>query len=96
MPSGAEAGFALCFHGGTRRDRGVPIASAGGRVLTFVGVGTTHADARTAAYAAVDACRLEGSQHRRDIGREVSEQTTAAPLSRPAAVPVPTAVSFAP
>jgi phosphoribosylamine--glycine ligase len=55
------------FHAGTKR-QGDAIVTAGGRVLTVVGRGPTHADARTRAYNAVSDIQFEGMQFRRDIG----------------------------
>ena len=55
------------FHAGTKR-QGDAIVTAGGRVLTVVGRGPTHADARTRAYNAVAEIQFEGMQFRRDIG----------------------------
>ncbi|MFI2754094.1 phosphoribosylamine--glycine ligase [Cellulomonas sp. P22] len=49
-------------------DAGV-LVSAGGRVLTVVGVGADLAAARTAAYAGVERIDLPGSHHRTDIAR---------------------------
>jgi phosphoribosylamine--glycine ligase len=67
-----DDGPTLCFHAGTR-----PIPdgyeTVGGRVVNFVGLGATLAEARDAAYRGVAGCALDGGQHRTDI---------AAPLSR--------------
>jgi phosphoribosylamine--glycine ligase len=49
------------------------LVSAGGRVLTVVGVGETIADARRAAYVAVDQVALAGSHHRTDIALAAAE-----------------------
>ncbi|MBD7918489.1 phosphoribosylamine--glycine ligase [Cellulomonas sp. Sa3CUA2] len=49
------------------------LVSAGGRVLSVVGVGETLAEARRAAYVAVDQVNLAGAQHRTDIALAVSE-----------------------
>jgi phosphoribosylamine--glycine ligase len=69
-PSGIDdAGPLLCFHAGTRRADDGSTASSGGRVATFVGVGTDLAAARAAAYEGVAGCRLEGGQHRADIAQ---------------------------
>ena len=58
---------AYVLHAGTSRaDDGVLVAS-GGRVLSVVALGATLAQARSRAYAAVDAVRLAGSHHRSDI-----------------------------
>jgi phosphoribosylamine--glycine ligase len=57
----------LVFHGGTRQVGG-ELHSAGGRVLTVVGRGTTFADAMTRAYAGVSCITFDGMHYRRDIG----------------------------
>ena len=57
----------LVFHAGTAEVDGV-ITANGGRVLNLVGIGKTVADARTRAYAAVDAIDWDGGFCRRDIG----------------------------
>jgi phosphoribosylamine--glycine ligase len=71
-PSGPDdGGPLLCFHAGTRRS-GHGYQAAGGRVATIVGLGSDLAAARAEAYRGVNGCRLEGGQHRTDIGaREV-------------------------
>jgi phosphoribosylamine--glycine ligase len=55
------------FHAGTRAEGG-RIVAAGGRVLTVCATGRTLAEARDAAYAAVDAIDWPGGFCRRDIG----------------------------
>jgi phosphoribosylamine--glycine ligase len=72
-PSGAgDAGPLLCFHAATLRAGDGSYESSGGRVVTMVGLGADLAEAREIAYRGVAACRLEGAQHRSDIGlREV-------------------------
>ena len=66
-----DDGPLLCFHAGTRRTPG-GFRSSGGRVVTWVGIGPDLASAREVAYRGVAGCRLEGEQHRSDIGlREV-------------------------
>jgi len=55
------------FHGGTERD-GERLVSAGGRVLTCVGVGATLAEARARAYRLADSVVLRAARVRRDIG----------------------------
>lgn len=63
----AEAGeSALVFHAGTA-ERGGRVVTAGGRVLTLVGIAPTMERARTKAYAAASAVAYEGKQHRGDI-----------------------------
>ena len=57
---------AYVLHAGTRPTAAGAVSS-GGRVLSVVGTGATLADARGAAYAAVDRIDLRGSHHRRDI-----------------------------
>ena len=44
------------------------LVTSGGRVLTVCARGADLADARTRAYAAVEAVRFEGMHYRRDIG----------------------------
>ncbi len=57
----------LVFHAATDEIDGVVTAN-GGRVLNLVGIGKTVTDARTRAYAAVDAISWDGGFCRRDIG----------------------------
>jgi phosphoribosylamine---glycine ligase len=59
----------LVFHGATRAMDG-GIVTAGGRVLTVVGMGSDFEDATRRAYAAVDEIKFDGMQYRRDIGRK--------------------------
>lgn len=54
------------LHAGTSDADGV-LRSAGGRVLSVVGLGVDQDAARAAAYAGVDRLGLKGSQHRTDI-----------------------------
>lgn len=63
---GALGEDVLIFHAGTRRD-GKRLVAAGGRVLDLVGTGPTLADARAAAYAAVEAVAWPGAVYRTDI-----------------------------
>ena len=71
-PAGPDDdGPLLCFHAATRRGDG-GVATAGGRVATFVGLGDDLPAARATAYAGVGAASLEGGQLRHDIAaREV-------------------------
>jgi len=55
------------LHAGTALDGDGTLVSAGGRVLSVVGVGPDLAAAREAAYAGVGRIDLAGSQHRTDI-----------------------------
>lgn len=64
----ANGGPLLCFHGATRSAGGGSYRAAGGRLVTFVGLGADLAEARATAYRGVDASSVEGGQHRADIG----------------------------
>ncbi|MCA1823397.1 MAG: phosphoribosylamine--glycine ligase [Mycobacteriales bacterium] len=57
---------AFVLHGGTERRDG-EVVTAGGRVLSVVGLGTTVADARESAYDAVACLSFPGAHYRRDI-----------------------------
>jgi phosphoribosylamine--glycine ligase len=61
-----DDGPLLCFHAGTRAVSG-GFEAAGGRVATFVGLGSDLATARTIAYDGARAAELEGGQLRGDI-----------------------------
>lgn len=63
--SGADAPNIL--HAGTSRNADGELVSAGGRVLSIVGTGTTLADARDNAYATLAKVTLPGGHYRRDI-----------------------------
>jgi phosphoribosylamine--glycine ligase len=54
------------------------VVTAGGRVLSVVGTGSTLDDARHAAYAATDRIRIRGAHHRSDIALG---STTEAPIT---------------
>jgi phosphoribosylamine--glycine ligase len=72
-PSGPDDdGPVLCFHAGTRRASDGTVESAGGRVLTVVGVGVDLATAREAAYRVAPEVVLEGARMRADIAADVS------------------------
>ncbi len=58
---------------GTARSNEGSLVSAGGRVLSVVGLGSDIAAARGRAYAGVDAITLRGSQHRTDIAAQMPE-----------------------
>ncbi|ROS31771.1 phosphoribosylamine--glycine ligase [Cellulomonas sp. PhB150] len=60
------------LHAGTSQKDGV-LLSAGGRVLSVVGVGADLTAARTAAYAGVDRISLRGAHHRSDIALAASQ-----------------------
>ena len=55
------------LHAGTACDSEGVLVSSGGRVLNVVATAPTLAEARDAAYRAVDKIQLEGSHHRTDI-----------------------------
>jgi phosphoribosylamine--glycine ligase len=56
------------YQAGTAIQNG-QLITAGGRVLTVVGAGTSYAEAISRAYAGVRHISFEGMQYRRDIGR---------------------------
>jgi phosphoribosylamine--glycine ligase len=62
----AEELGALVFHAGTALQDG-RLVSHGGRVLNVTGLGATVAEARDAAYAAVDRISFPGALFRTDI-----------------------------
>jgi phosphoribosylamine--glycine ligase len=62
----AEATGALVFHAGTALQDG-QLVTNGGRVLNVVGLGSSVADARTAAYDAVAHIDFAGMRYRKDI-----------------------------
>jgi len=57
------------FHAGTARSPEGKLVTAGGRVLTVCGLGTTLAEASDRAYQATARIRFRGCQYRKDIGR---------------------------
>lgn len=61
------------LHAGTAWDDAGELVSAGGRVLSVVGRGSTLADARAVAYEALDRIGLPGSHHRSDIALAASQ-----------------------
>lgn len=64
----AQAAGALVFHAGTAMTNG-QLVTAGGRVLSVVGVGGSLREAVDKAYRAAEQVRFEGVQFRRDIGK---------------------------
>ncbi len=62
----AEASGAHVFHAGTALRDGMVVTN-GGRVLNVTAAGPTLAEARAAAYDAVDRVAFAGARHRRDI-----------------------------
>lgn len=69
------------LHAGTTRAPDGGLASAGGRVLSVVGVGTDLAAARANAYRGVEQISLPGSHNRSDIAAKVA--VTEAEVSAP-------------
>jgi phosphoribosylamine--glycine ligase len=65
----AEASGTGVFHAGTTIKDG-QLVTAGGRVLTVVGGGSTFEEAIGRAYAGVEQISFDGMQYRRDIGRK--------------------------
>jgi phosphoribosylamine--glycine ligase len=65
----AEKRGAWVFHAGTTARDG-EIVTAGGRVLTVVGRGSSFEDAIVRAYAGVECIAFDGMQYRRDIGKK--------------------------
>ena len=66
--TGAEG----ALHAGTAVKDG-QLVSAGGRVLSVVGLGESLKEARTAAYEQISRIELRGSHYRRDIGLKAAE-----------------------
>jgi phosphoribosylamine--glycine ligase len=64
----AEGRGATVFHAGTR-DKDGELLTAGGRVLSVVGLGVDLDQAREVAYAGCDAISYHGKHCRRDIGK---------------------------
>lgn len=67
-------------------DGTVRLVSAGGRVLSVVGLGADLTQARERAYRAVSAIRLRGSHHRRDIAARAASGQVEVPVP-PGVVP---------
>jgi phosphoribosylamine--glycine ligase len=57
----------IVFHAGTREDDGGRVVTAGGRVLTVVGKGTTLEAARERAYTGAEHIDFQGAHYRKDI-----------------------------
>jgi phosphoribosylamine--glycine ligase len=62
----------IVFHAGTA-STGTGLVTAGGRVLSVVGVCDTYVEAREEAYAAADLIQFRGSQYRTDIAEIETE-----------------------
>jgi phosphoribosylamine--glycine ligase len=70
----------LAFHAGTRRDDLGHVITAGGRVVTIVGTGTSVDQAAARAYSAP--VRFAGMQRRGDIGRQARSDGGVPPPQR--------------
>jgi phosphoribosylamine---glycine ligase len=62
----AEESGAIVFHAGTALRNG-ELVSAGGRALGVTGLGSSIAEARDKAYAAIELIDFPGAQYRRDV-----------------------------
>jgi phosphoribosylamine--glycine ligase len=62
----------ILFHAGTKIGNG-KLVTAGGRVLSVVGIGDDLDEARERSLEGADAIRFEGKVFRRDIGRRAFE-----------------------
>jgi phosphoribosylamine--glycine ligase len=69
----AEARGALVFQAGTALRNG-QVVTAGGRVLNVTAIRPSFAEARAAAYGAIEAVDFAGMQFRRDIAARVVEE----------------------
>jgi len=73
----------LVFHAGTRRDEDGRVVTAGGRVLTVVGMGSDLAGARERAYAGVAKIGFDDAHWRRDIAlREIATEAASSSEQR--------------
>lgn len=73
-----ESAEAYVLHAGTALNADGELVSAGGRVLSVVGLGDSVDEARKAAYERVAQVKLTGSQHRSDIAAAVAPAASAA------------------
>jgi phosphoribosylamine--glycine ligase len=74
---------AWVLHAGTRRVDDGDVVSAGGRVLSVVGVGDDLEQARNTAYTALRRLTLDGSHYRTDIAAAAAADQAAAGALRP-------------
>jgi phosphoribosylamine--glycine ligase len=72
----------LVVQAGTAYDAQGRVISAGGRVLTVVGLGADLAAARTSAYDGIGQITLDGSFYRRDIAEKAAGQISRAGADR--------------
>jgi len=77
LTDGDDQSYVL--HAGTALDSSGALVSAGGRVLSCVGIGSDLTAARAAAYRMVEAVSLRGAQHRTDIARAAADGLLEAP-----------------
>jgi len=75
IDTASKVSDALIFHAGTARRDG-HLVTAGGRVLTVVGRGSTYRMAIDTAYHAASKIHFDGMQYRRDIGMKALGEPT--------------------
>ncbi len=73
LAAAAAVPGAAVLHAGTTTDGAGRLVSAGGRVLSVVGLGADLAAARETAYAALAQIHLDGAHHRSDIAAAAAE-----------------------
>ena len=78
LDAAAKVAGVTVFHAGTAAKNGAVVA-AGGRVLAVTALGRDVAEARSRAYAAVDAIDWPGGFCRRDIGWRALARAQASP-----------------
>jgi phosphoribosylamine--glycine ligase len=69
----AEALGALVFHAGTSAAADGTVCTNGGRILNVTGCGDSVAEARTAAYRAIEKIRFPAMRYRGDIARAAAD-----------------------
>ncbi|MFN8081026.1 MAG: phosphoribosylamine--glycine ligase [Kineosporiaceae bacterium] len=77
LDAAATVTGASVLHAGTARDPDGRLVSAGGRVLSVVGLGDDLDAARTVAYEAISRIELPGAHYRSDIAAAAAEQAAA-------------------
>ncbi len=78
LDDAAAAPDAWVLHAGTRAGADGQVVSAGGRVLSVVGLGESVDDARRSAYDCLSRIRLPGSHYRTDIAAQAAAGTVVA------------------
>jgi phosphoribosylamine--glycine ligase len=68
LPQLPVDGEVQVFHAGTKQRESGELVSTGGRILCVTALAQTVKAAQMHAYAVVDQIKIEGSQHRTDIG----------------------------